>query len=300
MSDVIERQKPTVSIVGTGRLGTTLAVALKDRGYPIRYLVARHRKTVQHTANLLDAATEVLVAEQLPKLIPTDLILIATPDDQIDQVAEALAIASPTIKSKTVVLHTSGALSSAVLSPLLKRGWSTGSVHPLIAVSDLQTALDSLAGAFWCVEGKKGAVKVAQQMVSDLGGHSFSIAAADKPLYHAAAVMSSGNVVALFAVALGMLGECGINPKQAKRILLPLLRSAVRNLELKGPAEALTGTFSRGDIATVERHLDALSGSRLANARALYQMLGERSLKLATQKGLDRKLAKRIKQTLKQ
>jgi len=178
-------------------------------------------------------------------------------------------------------LHTSGALSSEVLSPLRAKGASTGSVHPLISVSDPQV---SIKGAFWSVEGDPSAVRVAKKLVRDLGGESFSIKSADKPLYHAAAVMTSGHVTALFDVALEMLVDCGLTRETARRILQPLLASTVHNLETRDPAQALTGTFSRGDVETVKRHLAALKQHKLADALELYCRLGKRSLKV-TRKG---------------
>ena len=113
-----------------------------------------------------------------------------------------------------------------------------------------------------------------------LGGESFSIRSADKPLYHAAAVMVSGNVTALFDVALEMLVQCGLTRNTARSVLLPLIASTVHNLETKDPAQALTGTFSRGDVETVKRHLAALKKGELADALELYRLLGKRSLKL--------------------
>ena len=56
----------------------------------------------------------------------------------------------------------------------------------------------------------------------------------------------------------------------ALRVLLPLLQSTVNNLARSDPALALTGTFARGDIATVRRHLQALSRNGLrGSARGL-------------------------------
>jgi predicted short-subunit dehydrogenase-like oxidoreductase (DUF2520 family) len=117
-------------------------------------------------------------------------------------------------------------------------------------------------------------------LVKALGGTSFSIPPAEKPLYHAAAVMTSGNVVALFDVALEMLVQSGLTRNLARQILQPLLASTVRSLETKDPAQALTGTFSRGDVETVKRHLAALKDHKLTDALEAYRLLGKRSLKL--------------------
>jgi predicted short-subunit dehydrogenase-like oxidoreductase (DUF2520 family) len=280
--------KSEVSIIGTGRLGTTLAVSLAGRGYSIRSLVARTVQSAQKAARLLASEVQVLAARQLRSLIDADLFLITVPDDQIGAVARELSELNP--DRKITALHTSGALSSDVLAPVREKGWHTGSIHPLLSVSG--SGDDSLRGAFWSVEGDRAALRVGKEIVRDLEGKSFSIRSEDKPLYHAAAVMVSGNVVALFDVALEMLAECGLDRKTARSILLPLIASTVRSLETKTPEAALTGTFSRGDVATVKRHLASV---RNPEWRELYRILGGRSLELAH---LDEGLKRQIKKVL--
>lgn len=271
------KEKSAVSIIGTGRLGTTLAVALAAKGYSIRSLVARRIQSARKAARLLDAEVQVLAAKQVRALIDADLFLITVPDDQIAGVAGELSEINA--NRKVTALHTSGALSSDVLEPLRKKGWHTGSIHPLMSVSAPHDA--ALRGAFWSVEGDRTALRLGKALVRDLDGKSFSIRSEDKPLYHAAAVMVSGNVVALFDIALEMLGQCGLDRKTARAVLLPLIASTVRSLETKTPEAALTGTFSRGDVETVKRHLAALKNKELAVALDLYRLLGQRSLKLA-------------------
>ena len=271
MTERKRKQKTAVSIIGSGRLGTTLAVALARRGYSIKSLVAHRVQRARKAARLLDDEVQVLAAKDLHSLRSADVFLITVPDDQIAGVAEELS----RLEFTATVFHTSGALSSDVLAPLREKGWHAGSIHPLLSVSN---AGDPIDGAFWSVEGDKSAVRLGKTIVRDLGGKSFSIRSEDKPLYHAAAVMASGNVIALFDVALEMLAQCGIRRTTAHNILLPLIASTVRNLETTDPAGALTGTFSRGDLKTVKRHLAALK--RNGDALELYRLLGKRSLKL--------------------
>lgn len=275
------KEKPEVSIIGAGRLGTTLAVALSRRGYSIRSIVSRRAQSARKAAKLLDDNPRVLAANKLGSLPPANLFLITTPDDQIAFVAAELNRFENNPKRKLTALHTSGALSSKVLEPLRLKGWNTGSIHPLISVSDSRNGATPLRGAFWSVEGDNAAVRVGKAIVRDLEGRSFSIRSEDKPLYHAAAVMVAGNVVALFDVALEMLGQCGVSRKTAQSILLPLIASTVHNLKTKDPADALTGSFSRGDVETVKRHIAALKSNKLSDALELYRLLGRRSLKLS-------------------
>ena len=290
MPDRKRKQKPSVSIIGTGRLGTALAVALSARKYTLRSLVSRRVESARkaatlarnsatrarNSANVSDANIAAFAAKQIGLLPQADLFLISVPDDQIAGVARELS--KLRLDAKPIALHTSGALASEVLSPLAAQGWSVGSVHPLISVPDANAPID---GAFWSIEGDRRAVRLAKTLVRDLGGTSFSIRTAEKPLYHAAAVMTSGNITALFDVALEMLVACGLTRKTARQVLQPLIISTAHNLETKDPSAALTGTFSRGDVETVKRHLAALKQHDLKDALDLYCRLGKRSLKIA-------------------
>jgi predicted short-subunit dehydrogenase-like oxidoreductase (DUF2520 family) len=236
-----------------------------------------------------------LGVKELSGLPAPALLVITTPDDQIAKVAEALAKLDWKPSRTSTVLHTSGALSSAVLAPLKDRNWNIGSLHPLVSVSEPKAGAQLLRNAFWSVEGDKRAIRLGKAIVRDLDGKSFSIKSESKPLYHAAAVMVSGNVTALFDVALEMLGECGLTRRQARSALMPLLASAVRNLEKLDPAQALTGTFARGDLETVKRHLALLKNN--GTALAIYRLLGLRSLELSTSR-LDPAVVKQIKRLL--
>ncbi|HSB28794.1 MAG TPA: Rossmann-like and DUF2520 domain-containing protein [Pyrinomonadaceae bacterium] len=288
--------KPTVMIIGPGRLGTALAIALSRVGYPIQSLVGRKPTRLRRVVALLEGEVRALTLKKIRQ--PEDVVLITTPDDQLSTIADALSRLKFDSPHLPIVLHTSGALSSQVLSPLAEKGWRVGSIHPLVSVSDPVNGAKLLLGAFWCVEGNRLAVKQARLMVGDLGGHCFSIKSTAKPLYHAAAVMTSGNLVALFDTAIDMLRHCGLQRKEAQKILTPLLQSTLDNLRDSVPAKALTGTFSRGDVTTVERHLKAMTGDEMHDARELYRLLGRKALSLAEANGLDGSVSRRMAKLL--
>lgn len=301
MPNTSQKPKPTVSIIGAGRLGQALALALHSSGYPILALVAPRRQKAEKAAALLRAAKpppQGLAARELKELPPTDLIFIATPDDAIAETARILSGFSRGHQPGTV-LHTSGALSSEALAPLAAAGFQTGSMHPLVSISDPASGAEALRGAFYCLEGSRKAKLTAQRIVRDLGGHSFTIKPENKALYHAAAVMASPHLVALFDLATEMLAACGLGKRNAQKVLLPLLESTINNLKASEPRKALTGTFARGDVATVRRHLQALSPSQLAEALEVYKLLGLHSLQLAKQNRLDPQLLDQIRKLLR-
>jgi predicted short-subunit dehydrogenase-like oxidoreductase (DUF2520 family) len=173
-------------------------------------------------------------------------------------------------------------------------------MHPLISVSDPVRGARSLSEAHFCIEGQPRAVRLARSLVRALGGRSFSIKTKDKALYHAAAVMSAGHVVALFDMATKLLESCGLTQSRARAALLPLVRSTLENLNRHAPARALTGTFARADLSTVNKHLVALQTSNSRAALEAYALLGLRSIELARENGADASTLKKISLTLQE
>jgi predicted short-subunit dehydrogenase-like oxidoreductase (DUF2520 family) len=171
-------------------------------------------------------------------------------------------------------------------------------MHPLVSISDPVTGANALSGAFFCLEGDQTALRRARSLVRDLKGHSFSVDADGKALYHAAAVMASGHVVALLDLAIALLVKNGLSHTTARHLLLPLLESTLKNLSRSAPGRALTGTFARGDLETVRRHLDALGAAGVPDAIAAYKLLGRHSLELAGRNHLDDETLKRIQNAL--
>ena len=289
-------RKPGVAVIGAGRLGTALGQALNNAGYRVEIVVARRRTSAHRAAKLIGKNAAGLEIRQLNRLSRSQsvrlsrcaLILISTPDDAIASVAEQLAVLFNSrdveprrASARRIALHTSGALSAAVLSPLQRAGFATGSFHPLVSISDSRTGADAFRNAFFAIEGDRLATRAAKSVARSLGGQSFSISPSAKALYHAAAVTTSGHVVALFDIALEMLVNCGLSRRRSRQILLPLLESTTRNLSTKDPRLALTGTVARGDVSTAKRHLASIKSHKLLDALAAYILLGHRSLSLA-------------------
>jgi predicted short-subunit dehydrogenase-like oxidoreductase (DUF2520 family) len=279
------QRNPTVSIIGAGRLGQALAAALSSCNYQIVALVARRRGSAIKASKRQQDNPVALTPNRLASLPLSDLILIATPDDVIGETATKL---SQTLNNGNgvTVLHTSGALASDVLDPLRRIGCETGSMHPLVSISDPVSGAWSLQYAHYCLEGTRKATTVARSLVRDLGGQSFTIKQKDKALYHAAAVMVSPHLVSLFDLASEMIVACGVRKRDARVAFAPLLQSTINNLKASETHKALTGTFARGDIDTVRRHLDALSLKKFAAAREVYKQLGLHSLDLMKKHGL--------------
>jgi predicted short-subunit dehydrogenase-like oxidoreductase (DUF2520 family) len=201
------------------------------------------------------------------------VILIAVPDTAIPEVARELAAADWPQPRKRVVLHTSGALSSEILAPLRRFGASVGSLHPLQSFSGVGSP--SLDGCIFAVEGDAGATRVARSIARALDGQILPLDPAAKPLYHAAATMASGQVLAGLEGAIQIFASLGLKRREALRALLPLTRQVLENLERLGPQPAWTGPLARGDFGVIEAHENSLGGwpaEYLAAYRALNRL----------------------------
>lgn len=89
----------------------------------------------------------------------------------------------------------------------------------------------------------------------DLGFAAFDLPGELKPLYHAAAVLTSGHAASLWLGAEALLRAQGV--ALPGRGLLPLAEATLHHVAERGAA-GRTGPFARGDEATITRDAEAL------------------------------------------
>jgi predicted short-subunit dehydrogenase-like oxidoreductase (DUF2520 family) len=292
-----------IVIIGPGRMGLALGSALRqvDAVDRLTYF-GRAVEAPPHplfdphpVGGDVDALAAGAEYRTLPAQPPADttIVILAVPDSALNEVVYDLAMMGPA-PAGCVVLHLSGALSTDALEPLHHRGYAVGSMHPLMAVADPWLAGDRLIGAAFAMTGEPAANVAARRIVAELGGTPLTIAAAQRPLYHAAAVMASNYLVALTGAAVRMLGQAGVEEEDALRALIPLLRGTLDNIGQLGVPAAVTGPIARGDVDTVRLHLARLS----EEDRVLYSGLGMELLRLARAAGLDEGRAAEIETLL--
>ncbi|MFL6313396.1 MAG: Rossmann-like and DUF2520 domain-containing protein [Terriglobales bacterium] len=264
--------KATITLIGAGNLAQALGPALKSAGYKIDFIVAREtassRRRAAMLARTLDARTQ-----SLKDAGPTsDIMWICHTDDALTETAKLLA-RKPGWAGK-IVLHSSGALSSDVLSPLKRKGASTASVHPMMTF--VPGATPRMEEVPFAVEGDSRAIAVARRIVRDLGAESFTIKKTAKPLYHALGSFSSPLIVAALVTAERVGRNAGLSASQTRRVMGPILRQTFKNYEERGAAAAFSGPIKRGDLNTVSRHLKELK--RVPGASEVYRALVKSAL----------------------
>ena len=231
----------SVRVVGPGRAGGALSSALTKVGWTVL-------APVRHGDALADAAKDV------------DLLLLATPDGAIGEVA-----ASITPVETTVVAHLSGARGLDVLATHPLRA----ALHPLTSMPTADVGAERLArGAWFALDASsEEAMTIVESAVTALGGRSFVVNDEHRVAYHAAAAIASNHVVALLGSAERVAASAGV-PLEA---YLELVRATIDNIEDLGVADALTGPVARGDWETVARHREDIDPSELALYDALVE-----------------------------
>jgi len=258
--------KPLVAIVGAGNLGAALALSLQRVGYSIEAVIARSRGASLKKAERLAKEVGALALVD-PVALRAHLIWFCVPDAEIARVARALA--GKVDWKGRVALHSSGALTSDELAVLRGRGASAASVHPLMTF--VPGSRPSLAGVPFALEGDAAALRVARHVLEDMGSHVYPIRKKDKAVYHAWGTFASPLFTVLLATAEQVAALAGVNPKAAKRRMIPILLQTLANYAAFDAAGAFSGPIVRGDVDTVQRHLRVLRN--VPAAREVYAAL---------------------------
>jgi len=277
----------TIAIIGTGRLGGTLALGLNRAGYNIRFLASKNNISAKKIARQT-AAEEI--SPPFAELTGVDLIFITTPDQTIPEIVKTLAGAQIDWNGKSVA-HCSGALTTEVLKPLSDKGAKTLTLHPSQTFPP-EPDPHRFNGIYFAVEGED--YSTGEIIAKALGGNSFRLDSESKILYHAAACFASNFLYGLASAARILMIEAGFEREKSLKILLPLMLGTIDSIEEYGIEEGLTGPIARGDIDIIEKHLTAMENyPEIIN---IYKTLGRWLINTAN---LNQDLHDRMKEILR-
>jgi predicted short-subunit dehydrogenase-like oxidoreductase (DUF2520 family) len=263
--------RPTIAIVGAGKLGNALAISLRRAEFEVEAIVTRSRGSSLRKAQRLARSIGARALVK-PTDLASDVVWFCVPDAAIARTSN-LYSESLDWKGK-IALHSSGVLSSDELDTLRTRGASVASVHPLMTF--VRGSKPSLTGVPFAIEGDAAALRAARGIVRGLGGTSYLIAKADKPAYHAWGTFVSPLLTSLLVTAEHVAGLAGVPPKEARKRMTAILLRTVENYSVFGGAAGFSGPIIRGDAETVKQHLKVLR--TLPAAHRVYIALANSAL----------------------
>ena len=273
--------KPSFAIVGCGRVGTALAVFLTRAGYRAVGFASKRISSAEGVANMVGSERFSSVPWEITS--SADIVFITTPDsaipDTCNKISRHIGFAE-----NAVVMHCSGALSSSVLSGAKDCGAWIGSMHPLQSFASADYEINPFQNIVVSIEGEEPALEFARKISRDLGGQGVEILTEAKTLYHASAVVASNFLVTLLDLAFQLIGQAGVHRRDAFNLLKPLIEGTLSNIEKVGTQDALTGPIVRGDVKTVEKHLEEI-GLKSPKLLMLYKILAFHTIDIAAARG---------------
>jgi predicted short-subunit dehydrogenase-like oxidoreductase (DUF2520 family) len=241
-----------VVIVGPGRVGTALALALARAGFRVVGVGGGSDASRQRFAGLVAGVrSHADPASVVPR---GGTVILATPDDVLAQVVTDLARADVFADGQRVV-HVAGSQGLAVLERAALAGARVAACHPAQTVPAGTPDPDVFVGSAWAVTCRSIDRGWAHDLVEAIGGDPHDVPDDRRVLYHAALTVGSNAVGAAVVVARNLLLAARVDDPRA--FLDPLVAASVANVLADG-ASALTGPVVRGDAGTVRAHLQAL------------------------------------------
>lgn len=269
----------SIAIIGTGRLGATLALALHRQGVEIAMVANRSAASAQQLAAQLGSCRSVTANEAAQ----ADLVFLTVPDDALAPTAAQLPW-----RHGQAVVHCSGATEVSVLQPAADAGAQICGFHPLQIFSDPARALELIAGSSVAIEGPPELEAQLQHLAGLLGMHPIRLPPGARVLYHGGASYAASFLLSMLKEAVAAWRSFGVDEALALQALLPLAQGTLAAAASKGLSAAVAGPVSRGDAGVIARHLAAFEALGPEHA-ALYREMTRRQLALvqATQRLSD-------------
>ena len=277
-----------VSIIGAGRVGSTIAYVLKK---------SKNENIIlgcigSRTKDSLDSAKRLLGPESNDIIFTTDLIecagaadclLLATPDDSIEKVTVGIFSKIKKYHQKYVI-HFSGSKSLKVLQKAKEAGALTGCMHPVKSFASVKEAVKTIKGTVFGITYNDSKVKeLMSAFIEIMEGSFIEVADQKKPIYHAACCVASNYLVALMDYAADLNRAIGIKPQDSVRALMGLVGGTVDNIKKMGTKKSLTGPIARGDVGTIEEHLENFKENDID--QEIYRTMGIKTSQIAYQNG---------------
>ena len=282
---------PKIGIIGTGRVGSSFALA----NFPNGNVVAASSRRPEHRAwlsKLLPNIAIVQNATDIAKL--ADIVFITTSDAAIKPVCDSIPW-----QPHHNVIHCSGSLTLTVLESAAKAGASTAGFHPLQTFPSHANPgrISNIAYAIDC--NNEPLTTWLQSFVRSQNSQTFNIQGETAhAAYHASAVLACGLLAGLVGISAELWQNAGIDRARALQLLAPILKSTIDAIADEGLPDAISGPYVRGDIETIRKHLKITSDVNPDTSRA-YAALALAQLHIPNEKGnLDHATLDAIKKLL--
>jgi len=230
-----------IVLIGSGNVASHLGKAISSlKGYPIAQVYSRTKLNAKKLADKLNCTSTDKISDLIPN---ADLYLIAVNDDEIIKVAGQL---QNQIQSSSLVIHTSGSIYGAVLSPYFK---NYGVFYPLQTFTKSKKMVYHNI-PFLVVASSKRNTQIIIELAKQISNTVQICTDASKSIIHLSAALVNNFPNALFDIAAQLLNK----HKLQFSLLIPLIEETVNKIRTIRPEEAQTGPAKRNDKSVLTHH----------------------------------------------
>lgn len=210
-----------VGIVGAGHVGPILGAALAAAGHAIVGISAVSERSLDRADAILPGAPILTVQEIVER---SELVLLAVPDDQLEDLVSGLA-ATGAWQAGQLVVHTSPVHGLSVLDPARSAGAIPLAIHPALQFTGTTIDLVRLRDAYCAVTAPGPVLPIGQALVVEMGAEPVIVDDADRPKYAEAVETATTFSAAIVSQSVGILRDLGV--PEPGRVIAPLVRSAM-------------------------------------------------------------------------
>lgn len=241
-----------IGFIGPGKVGANLGRYFTQKGITISGFYGQNINSTKEAINI----TKSKFYENIKDIIKeSDILFITTPDDIISIIDTQLSKFNLNNKS---ICHTSGSLKSNVLYNSKNSGALIYSIHPMFAFSNKNINLNELEKIYFSIEGDYFENSPIEKLIKKLGNKYFLRKEEDSATYHLANVFVSNLILSLLNIGISYFKKLGLSENDSLEAIKPLVKGNIESIFEKGFVDSLTGPILRGDLTTVEKHLNVL------------------------------------------
>ncbi len=250
-----------IAVIGAGNVAWHLAPALENTGHKVVDIYSRNLK------NALALQKRLYNAEINDSLdfsgSEAEVIFLCVPDQAIAEIARDVAL-----PGGAIIVHTSGSQSASILGYSAEENY--GVFYPLqtftrgkrVDFEDVPILIEA--------DGKR-TKRILKNLARSISRYVREVNFKDRLTVHVAAVFACNFTNYMLDIAEEILRD----RKFDLELLRPLIAETINKSLDIGPVNAQTGPAARGDIETLERHLELLAYS---GHEELYKLISEKIL----------------------
>ena len=270
------------ALIGASKTGTSIAYHLQKNGHQPIFLWNRSKENLAKSNEYVNFENTSTSMENFP--VNCDFIIISVRDDAVKTIADQFL---KKWKNQTAkIFHTSGALDSSIFGDYQ----NSGSFHPVISISSIEEGIDIIPQTTFTCEGNIAEFLV--QLAEEISESGIQLSKEQKQNIHLSAVFMNNYLAAMIEKIKILNKNAELDECSTEKILQSIAQQTITKSWKNPIEETLTGPIKRGDVKTIQKHLNILQNDNLF--QQLYKNFGNILLKFVNNDN-DKLLAELLK-----